>query len=258
MHWCSVWHMWLAGDVGSRKLLGPISILISIALPCALLGYGFSYLWIESTILTFLGGIALLLWCFGPGDTGRDIELYSNAYRDPTDDANASTNGNFLNHIYSSGLNSDAAYQRAIAIVSNERVFAPAMWFAVLGPLGALLFRMASVLSRADAVNGAELALVRRLHEILLWVPSRLFALGLGLAGSLGPVLAKLTKQSYPLDAIDNLVGDAAMAAHELPVDEDDSGDRHLALINSMLSLVKRAFVVWLAILAIGTAAGIV
>ena len=92
----------------------------------------------------------------------------------------------------------------------------------------------------------------------MLWVPARLFALGLGLAGTLGPVLRTLRERSYPLEAADQLVGDASIAAHDTIVEEDDTDDEHIASINSMLALVKRAFAVWLAVLALAAAAGIV
>ncbi|MFP6782485.1 MAG: hypothetical protein VCB59_12395 [Gammaproteobacteria bacterium] len=258
MTWCSTWHQWLARDVGLRKLFGPITIFVSISVPCALVGYVFAYLWLESSFLTFLGGIVLLMWCFGPGDTGRDIELYSQSYRDPTDDSAIPPSGNFLSEILASGVGDDAVYQRAVATVSNERIFAPVLWFAVLGPLGALLFRMASVLNRSGELTGPELFFTQRLHDVLLWVPARLIALGLGLAGTLGPVLTIITQHTHGLDGAEKLVGDAALAAHDSSDRDGDAGDVHIESITSMLSLVKRAFVVWLAVLAVAAAAGIV
>ena len=198
------------------------------------------------------------MFCFGPEDTGYDVEQYIQAYRDPTDKYSSSNGNNFLNAIIAPPSDPDVPFLRAVAIAANERVFAPAFWFIVLGPLGALCFRMASALARNLSPGDSQREVADRLHQILLWLPLRLLAVALGLAGTLGPVLKLLSERTYGLAEGTTLIGDAAVAALGDNRASGSNDDEHVILINSMFALVKRAFVVWLAVLALCAAAGIV
>ena len=83
----------------------------------------------------------------------------------------------------------------AILIQANERWFAIIFWFFVLGPMGALFYRLASVLKdHAEALrsNKAEesgepdsyAAAAQQLHAILGWLPARFTALSYAVMGS--------------------------------------------------------------------------
>lgn len=78
-------------------------------------------------------------------------------------------------------------------VFSHRHVFGVIAWFAVLGPGGALAYRVAAVLAeRWGAHHGAESEAVpsgqfgqfaMRAFEFMDWVPARLTALGFGAAG---------------------------------------------------------------------------
>ncbi|MDA0824152.1 MAG: regulatory signaling modulator protein AmpE [Proteobacteria bacterium] len=257
-NWIVDWHRWLESKLGLERFIGATAVLISIALPVAVLAYLFASWWIDSHLLTLLGGVTVLMFCFGPEDTGYDVEQYIQAYRDPTDKYSSSNGNNFLNAIIAPPSDPDVPFLRAVAIAANERVFAPAFWFIVLGPLGALCFRMASALARNLSPGDSQREVADRLHQILLWLPLRLLAVALGLAGTLGPVLKLLSERTYGLAEGTTLIGDAAVAALGDNRASGSNDDEHVILINSMFALVKRAFVVWLAVLALCAAAGIV
>ncbi len=257
--WIISWHKWLSENCRLRRVLGRASILGSLVLPCALLAYIFNAILVDSTLLTLLGGTAVLLYCSGPGDIAQEIETYTQNYLDedgiaPSPDAN-----NFLHKIDVSDSDPDIPYLRAIAVETNDRLFAAVFWFTVLGPVGALLIRMSITLKEVRSTHTSDAEFAARLYDILIWIPARLLAVGLGLGGTLGPVMDIFGEQSFKLAQSDVLLGDSAIAA----LDKNraaalNEGDQHTALIDDMFSLIKRGFVVWLGVLALLVVAGFV
>jgi AmpE protein len=255
--WIISWHRWLTNSCGLRKLLGGVSILGSLVLPCALLAYVFGSMLVDSTLLTMLGGIAVLLYCSGPGDIAQEIESYSQSYMDEDGIQPPPDTNNFLNNIDVGVDDPDAPFLRAIAIETNDRLFGPVFWFSVLGPMGALLFRMTITLKQSASVQAADRELATRLYNILIWIPARLLALGLGLGGTLAPVIRILGERNFGLTQSDHLLGDTAIAALGYKEGNTSSGgDQHIALLENMFNLIKRGFVVWLAVLALLAVAG--
>jgi membrane protein required for beta-lactamase induction len=209
-------------------------------------------------VLTFLAAIALLLFCTGPGDLAREIESYTSNYLDTEGDQPAPDMANFLNNVNTNDADPDRPYMRAIALEANDRLFAPMFWFSILGPVGALLFCMSRGLQQSKDLPDAEAHSTERLYDVLIWIPARLLGFGLGLAGTLGPVMRTLREHDYGLSRSAALLGDVLIAAldrHEY--DAPDGGDDHVASINAAFSLVKSGFVVWLVVLALLAAAGI-
>lgn len=254
--WIVSWHTWLSRKVGLGRWLGRGSLFVSVALPCLLTAIIFNHVIVGSTVLSLLGGIAILLFCFGSGDLAREVEAYTSRYLDPEDGMPPPDKGGFLDDVGAIVGDPDRPYLRAIAIEANDGLFAPAFWFCVLGPIGALLFRMSSTLNRTLGTASAEAEIAGRLYNILIWLPARLLGVGLGLAGSLGPVIGILRQRGYDLSQSAGLLGDAAVAALDRQAD-DDSGDEHVASIGAMFGLVKRGFVVWLVVLALLAGAGL-
>jgi len=73
----------------------------------------------------------------------------------------------------------------AIFVNINERMFAVMFWFALLGPTGAVMYRL--VWSYSQSGRDDEPGFMRamqRLLDILDWVPVRLLIIGFAIAGS--------------------------------------------------------------------------
>ncbi len=253
--WILSWHKWLCDNFALQKFLGSGALLVSIAIPCALLAYLFSNIFISSVFLTFVGGTAVLLYCCGPGDIAQEIETYTRNYLDEHGNQSPPDAENFLINIESSEGDPDRPFLRAIAVEANDRLFAPVFWFCILGPVGALLFRMTLTMKRAGGLLTAEAGIAERLYGVLVWLPARLFAIGLGLGGTLGPVIGVIGERCFDLTRSNAVLGDAAIVALDQRL--DDEADQHTAAIGNMFSLVKRGFVVWLAILALLVVAGV-
>lgn len=229
-------------------------VLVSIGLPVAATATLFNWLSNDSHFLSSIGGVVVLLFCFGPKDLGREIKLYT---RSDPDDSETPNGDSFLDGIGQDGDYAGALYWRIVAVEAHERIFAPALWFAILGPAGAVLYRLTSVLNEALATT-SEGHLARRGHDILRWLSVRLFGLGFGVAGSMTPVLSVLTRRFYHLSDPSLLVGDLAIASFEKNKSVGlGSHEQRVASIDAVATLIKRTFIVWLSILGLLWASGI-
>ena len=76
----------------------------------------------------------------------------------------------------------------AVLKQANSLVAAPIFWFLVLGPLGAMLQRLAAVLDRLWAHRNARFAefgwAAARLDDLLCWLPARIMAISYAIMGS--------------------------------------------------------------------------
>jgi membrane protein required for beta-lactamase induction len=72
-----------------------------------------------------------------------------------------------------------------LLVNANERLFAVLVWFAILGPLGALLYRLSWYYSEASLHASGDFGqTMHRLHALLNWLPARLLASSYAVVGS--------------------------------------------------------------------------
>lgn len=170
-------------------LLPPLVVLP----PVALVWWAFGQ--IEGPIVALLSSAAVLLLCLGPRDLAEDVHELLRARADG-DDARAAQLARALQHGPSPG-ETHRSLVGALFIQSHEKLFGVLLWFFVLGPAGAVLYRLVSRLPRfidETAPESAALQLADGMHAVLAWVPARLTALVYGLAGSLDDALSAWSK----------------------------------------------------------------
>lgn len=147
----------------------------------------------------------------------------------------------------------------ALFIQSHERLFGTLIWFIVIGPAGALLYRIASRLPRVfGSLDGQAARFVRYVHSAAAWLPARLTAVLYGIAGSTDDALrawrALPTDQSWtqhtwallaevPCGSLDMEVHGARMAPPSIEV----------AMIE-VLRMQRRTLLLLLAIFALYSA----
>lgn len=129
---------------------------------------------------------AVLFVCFGPRDLADDVQRLR-AARSSGDAATVTR----LTRVLQLGPMPDADHRSllgALFIQSHERRFGACLWFMLLGPAGAVLYRissrMAVLIEEAAAQRQAAL-----LHGLLAWLPARITALLYGMAGSMDDAL---------------------------------------------------------------------
>ncbi|MBS3020072.1 Cobalamin biosynthesis protein CbiB [Comamonas sp. PE63] len=179
-------------------------------------------------------------------------------------------------------------------LAAHRHVFGVLFWFSILsalglGPLGAILYRMAEYLSRAWSRKGAEglrAPTSERLHwaaakawYVIDWLPARLTALSFAMVGSFEEAIDnwRVYAQRFPNDndgvilaatagAINVRLGGEALRRRDSAYGEegDDAQwpegsdvtpgrEPEMAHLRSVVGLVWRSVVVWLLLLALLT-----
>jgi membrane protein required for beta-lactamase induction len=179
---------WIEQKIGSVEVFkGPIGVVAMLALP--LLVFWFLLSWIGGWhgILAFLLAIAILLYCLGPEDLDDQIRALIAAIRGSND-----AEANRLAQALGRSAQPVPAETRGHTVVESiltefpERVFGVLLWFLILGPIGAVLFRFSAELRRyaMEASSGLR-DWAGRVYNVLAWLPSRIVALGYALSGNL-------------------------------------------------------------------------
>jgi AmpE protein len=212
--------------------------------------------------------IVVLFYCLGPRDLERDVEAVDKA--PDSDRRNAAVQ--MLNPEEATAplpFRAEPLVEAAFT-AGLRRVFGPVFWFAILGPVGALLYRLAQLLAHtpahAQALPTAQQSLAQKFAGLLDWLPAHLIALALAIASDFDAVLktwrsyhAAHGKGYFCLDC--GFLGAIARASVDADV---EAGDGHavdttdaLVELDDAMTLIRRVLIVWLAILAVIVIAGV-
>jgi AmpE protein len=249
----SWWRKWLE-QLGKPPSAGG-ALALAVAAPvvlCALVQWGLRLPWFG--LLEFLFAAVVLYYCWGPRDLERDVETIDKA-PDTTQRAAAA-------QALKLDDGAEVAFDAEHLVIATfhaglKRWFGVLFWFAVLGPSGALLYRLAQLL--AGETNLGARALAQKFAAVLDWAPAHLMALSLALASNFDAVFTswrdyhRAHPQGYAtldlgyLDAIARASVDADVAA------EQSSADAHspLVALDDAMVLVRRVLVVWLTLMAL-------
>ena len=157
------------------------------------------------------------------------------------------------------------ALTEVLLVESHERLFGVLFWFILLGPFGAVMFRLAWVLEqhRSENEDGFREA-SRRLYGILAWLPVRFVAIAYALAGSFEDAIHdwKRDENAEPLspessDAVLASTGCGALSADRY-MSESTGDEKHLEpeAVSAAQGLVLRTLLVWGVTLVLLTLAG--
>jgi AmpE protein len=245
-------------------------LLLTVALPVALIGalqlalhgrlFGFA---------SFVLGTIALFYAWGPRDLDLDVETLAGASDAEARRSALATLGGGVVREYQPDALVDATFRAALS-----RWFGPLVWFLLLGPAGAIGFRLLQIAARdprtRDALPPAQQSAAEAIARALEWPAAQLMVLALAVASDFDEVAQGWRDwhaQPGPIAAFD--VGFLSAAAQST-VDLDDTDDEpaietypepargpHAALGQS-LALVWRVLVVWLAVLALMVLAGFI
>jgi AmpE protein len=200
------------------------SLIIVGVINCLLQGvlYGFLQL-IFATII--------LLYCLGPENLW--VQIYH------TMNATDKEAGRSVSH---------ETVVRSIFIIANERIFAVIFWFVILGPIGAVLYRLIYIFSTEPVFNLTALA--TQLKRYLDWLPIRLFTFLFALGGNFTAVLAYWKQVVFKgVETNETLLGEAGVLA--LNLSEGEQFPEAGVAEQQALDLIDRALIIALVLLAI-------
>lgn len=263
---------WAHTQFGRSRLWNSSWIVVPLLLPTLLVVGGVQYLLADAVygLLGFVFSLLLLLLCLGPRDLGEQVRTLIRARKSgDVETQDAICDDLRCTPARAVGVaepDESRSLLGAIFVQAHERMFAILLWFFVLGPLGAVAYRMAAALPRVLAeTNSGERAveIAARIHGILAWAPARITGVLYALAGStddafIGRRAAKAhTEDHWVVRTWRQL---AAMGLGALNVEEGDSGPIVNATLDGALEASMavrfRALMLWLAVLALPTIGG--
>jgi len=242
-------------------LTGSVSVLLLLALPLlivAALDYYLAHLWF---LFTLAFGVLILLFSFGPCDLEAEVEAFIDA-RERNDEESAIWHASELigEEIPEHSAQLTRRIMESTLQQANERLLAVIFWFVLLGPAGALLYRLSQqlmVVERDSEDDFAEAAI--RLHYLLAWIPARLCVLAYALAGSFVDTVQAWRNDatSWP-ESTNHILITAGFGALRFEPDEleEDNPEQQLEMVSETLSLVQRAVLVFISAIALFTLAG--
>lgn len=239
-----------------------IGVLLMLFIPVLIIAY-IDHLLAKNILLDFVFSIAILLYCFGPKDVHEAARKFIDA-RQHDDQALAKEHASDIlgQAVPEEDSQLFAAISKSILVAANERILGVFFWFVVLGPMGAIMYRLASQLmhqSSADADPDARgiKHTARMLFAIINWLPSHLTALCYAIIGSFIDALHewKLHKSfdAFNPDECENMLVRTGLASLRMDANSitfDESSLKHI------LEMSWRTTLVWLTVLALMTMAG--
>lgn len=198
--------------------------------------------------LALLFATVVFLYCLGPIRLER--ELYREADAETlAAEADIGAGARRLDPFAGPEFNPAAAP----AVAAHDRLFGVVFWFVLLGPAGAVLFRVTAELRREAEGEGplAQWALrrpVRVLYMLLAWLPVRLTVLSYGLAGNFAALWHAWTEKRFDAtgdpEPVLRLAGRLALSEAEgTKPPSADAG----------CEMVQRALWIWVFFIAAGT-----
>jgi len=291
--WIKTYHQWMCARAASHeKWHGIPCLLIIVLLPTigvAIIQYLLNDLLV---FFSFVFSIIVLTYCLGP----KDKRQLAHEYLDAEESNNAENANAILQELVSCTSASPPPEDKfarvrmlceCILIQTHEQLLAILFWFVILGPMGAVLYRLTIELQQAglhtckscDDETATEASIktdadttqtgtnefknaVARLHYVLAWIPSRLTALSYAVMGSF--VHAMHAWQDAPLEESDTdnspkshrlllRIGFASLQFDNKPPQDNT---QHNDAIRETLGLCGRSLVAWVTVLALMTLAG--
>lgn len=267
-----------AGSLFASRL----SILLSLGLPLLLVA------WIQVSLELrifglpgFVFAVVVLIYCWGP----RDLDLDVDAVEEAPDQV---ARDRALSQLAGGDVHPEADDEESLVTAvfsgARRRWFGVLLWFLLLGPCGALLYRLSERGARVGTVEHLpprHATAYQHLLVLLDWPVAHLMTLALGIAGNFDAVYRawRTWHRARKGHAFDFSVGflDAAAQASVRQVQRDHSTERRLdteagleasehpsdaagalGAMHIAMSLVWRILIAWIVVVALFVLAGYV
>lgn len=238
-----VLHAWVQWTIGIGKEWGTVIVVLLLLIPLGVL------LWVVQGvaygIFTLLLHVGLLLCCVGRHDPLRSMGADFTAAWERGDEAAA-----VLVAEQQLGVVGDQAealltqVRGRIAAVTLQDYFVPAFWYLLLGPLGALAYRLLELTRQQWGHSASHPAGI--LIHALEWIPARLVALSFALVGQFDSTLRTLRSMAAEWElSAGELTARCASAAVVA-----DSEGLTVSVLQNTYQLLVRAILVWAVIIA--------
>lgn len=266
--WFDAWTAKVRGWCEGRAIGGPLTVLAVISLPVVFVGL------VNLALYDFLGGfialvfnVIVLVLCLGP----QDLDEQVTHVLDSLEEGDANEIRGAVEPLIESPLpdNNVQLQQRlmeTIMLQANERIFSLLFSFLILGPMGAVLYRL-SCHMKANAGEGDYAVASLRLHDLLAFIPAHLSALGYAMGGSFVDAIHswRLHFSEWKADWQSSVSGAAIAGGFgalqfepgDPTADEQPDYEAIHAQVKSGLGLIWRTLVIWIVLIAVFTLFGL-
>jgi len=262
--WFERWTGWVSGQLSEETRWQGVIGLLVLLLPPLLVAYLLIHLiagwWWP---VYFLFSVLVLLYSLGPRDLEAEVEAFIAArLRDDEESAMWHASALIGKELPSNSRALTRLLTEHILAEANTRLLAVFFWFTLLGPFGAILYRLAALV-RAEGEDEEGLAeAASKLIWLLDWIPARLCALGYALSGNFVDAIHHWREGSSSYRDSNHgamvAAGMGALGQVEIGSEDEEVAPEHeTAQINEALALVRRMVLVYLVILALLTLAGL-
>lgn len=173
----ALWQAW----IGLALLIAPVllSVMLLYWIMCVF-AHG---------VFALVLSTAIFYYCLGP----KDLYVQLNEFFTAAAGQDKTQQDNALKSLLGDKLPEDAAKQsRAVTEMifdqSYVRLFAIVFWYVVLGPLGALLYRLVSLINQISDQKDSDIANLsdgaNTTQQALDWIPTRILSLSYALVGN--------------------------------------------------------------------------
>jgi len=253
--WFRRWVAQLGDTSGAARVA--VALLLPAAL-CVLVVWmlGWSPL---GELLRLLFALAVLLYCFGPREFEVDLEAILRAPDDASREAAAQALADDGNPV---AWNAPALGE-AVAYAALRRRFAVLFWFFLLGPVGALLYRLGQTLGRNDSLHldTTTQRVADQVANALDWLPAQLLTFTLAVVGHWDAVIdawRRWHSQAAPTSWYSSGPGFLGAAARADVVTDIEAGDGYaeehsdpLGELRRLQGALLRALLAWLSVVAL-------
>ena len=267
LHWQPHLAHW-RNDGGFRRWVrqlndtnGPGRVVLTLLLPLALCMLA---TWLlrhapMADLLHLLFALTVLLFCLGPHAFEADLEAILAAQDDTGREAAAQALRDDGEHVPWRALE----VGEATVYAALRRRFGVLFWFFLLGPAGALLYRLARTLGRDDTLplDAEARGTARQLANALDWIPAQLMVFTLALVGHWDAVIGAWNRwhqQALPNSWLNEGPGFlGATARADVQVDIEGGEGYAEERIDTLLELQRlrsallRALLAWLSVVAL-------
>lgn len=249
-----------ANDHGpGTEFLTPVVFPLVIAFAVGGVAWGLASF---SLFLGFLFALLVLVFCLGPRDIATQVAAYVRARASGEDEKAALAAQLLLNaEPPEDDVECAEALTESVLSKAGDRLFTVIFWFAILGPLGAALWRVVQATSECALESDAKSSyfqVIWRFRSLMAWLPSHLLALTYALAGSFDEAMADVRRCYQEMEAhfleLDSaiLVFAGRGALRRVAGDQPDP----VASMHAAVDLIWRSLVIWMAVLGLITLIG--
>lgn len=249
---------WVA-QLADTSGVGRVVLTLLLPVLLCLLAVWLLSVTVLAELLLLLFAMVVLLYCLGPREFEADLEAILKAPDQASREAAAQVLADDGEPV---GWNAPALGV-AMAYAALRRRFGVLLWFFLLGPAGALLYRMAQSLGRDDSLrlDPAGSRVARQVANVLDWLPAQLLTLTLAVVGHWDAVIGAWRRwhaqNPGPAWYINGpgFLGAAAQADVIIDIEAGDGyAEEHSDPLTEMVRLrgaLLRALLAWLSIAAL-------